>query len=61
MAALDALRTAERAYHRTIAGRAFAAPMEGRSSPEVQKESLEAVEATRTRLDRIRASRPEDL
>jgi len=58
-AALDALQTAERKYHRTIAGSAFASPTEGPSAIELQKESLEAVEAARIRLDEIRASRPE--
>jgi hypothetical protein len=54
-AALEALQQAERAYHRTIAGSAFASP------PETigwQKESLDAVEAARIRLDEIRAQRP---
>ena len=46
------------AYHRTIAGSAFANPSEGPSAIELQKESLEAVEAARIRLDEIRARRP---
>ena len=58
-AALDALQRAERAYHRTIAGSAFASPMEGPSAIELQKESLDAVEAARIRLDEVRARRPE--
>src|SRR6185295_1469468 len=58
-AALEALQRAERAYHRTIAGSAFASPMEGPSALELQKESLDAVEAARVRLDEIRARRPE--
>jgi len=58
-AALDALQRAEHAYHRTIAGSAFASPMEGPSAIELQKESLDAVEAARVRLDEIRARRPE--
>ena len=58
-AALDALQRAEHAYHRTIAGSAFASPMEGPSAIELQKESLDAVEAARVRLDDIRARRPE--
>jgi hypothetical protein len=57
--ALDALQAAEHAYHRTIAGSAFANPMEGPSSIEMQKESLDAVEAARVRLDEIRARKPE--
>ena len=58
-AALEALQQAERAYHRTIAGSAFASPTEGPSAIELQKESLEAVEAARLRLDEIRAAKPE--
>jgi hypothetical protein len=58
-AALDALQQAERAYHRTLAGGAFANPAEGPSQIEIQKESLDAVEAARVRLDEIRARKPE--
>lgn len=58
-AALEALQRAERAYHRTIAGSAFASPTEGPSAIELQKESLEAVEAARVRLDEIRTGKPE--
>jgi hypothetical protein len=58
-AALDALQQAERAYHRTIAGSAFASPVEGPSALELQRESLEAVDAARVRLDDIRSRRPE--
>jgi hypothetical protein len=57
-AALDELQQAERAYHRTIAGSAFASPSEGPSAIEMQKESLAAVEAARVRLDEIRARKP---
>jgi hypothetical protein len=57
--ALEALQQAERAYHRTIAGSAFASPTEGPSAIELQKESLEAVEAARFRLDEIRGRRPD--
>ena len=57
--ALEALQQAERAYHRTIAGSAFANPTEGPSPHEMQKESLDAVEAARVRLDEIRARRPD--
>ena len=56
--ALDALQRAEHAYHRTIAGSAFASPTEGPSAVELQKESLEAVESARVRLDEIRARKP---
>jgi hypothetical protein len=57
--ALAALQIAERAYHRTISGSAFASPTEGPSSLELQKESLERVEAARIRLDEVRARRPQ--
>jgi hypothetical protein len=58
-AALEALQQAQRAYHRTIAGSAFASPTEGPSAIELQKEALEAVEAARVRLDEIRGRRPQ--
>jgi hypothetical protein len=57
--ALEALQRAERAYHRTIAGSAFASPVEGPTPIELQKESLEAVESARVRLDEVRARKPE--
>ena len=57
-AALESLQQAERAYHRTIAGSAFASPTEGPSAIDMQKESLGVVEAARVRLDEIRARRP---
>ena len=37
-AALEELQRAERAYHRTIAGSAFANPLEGPTATELQKE-----------------------
>ena len=58
-AALEALQNAERAYHRTIAGSAFASPVEGPNPTELQKESLDAVEAARVHLDEIRGRKPE--
>lgn len=58
-AALEALQQAERAFHRTIAGSAFANPTEGPTSIEMQKESLDLVEAARIRLDDLRARKPE--
>jgi hypothetical protein len=58
-AALDALQRAEQAYHRTITGSAFASPTEGPSAVEIQKESLDAVESARVRLDEIRARKPQ--
>jgi hypothetical protein len=56
--ALDALQRAEQAYHRVIAGSAFANPTEGPTPIELQQESLQAVEAARVRLDEVRARRP---
>ena len=58
-AALEALQEAQRAYHRTIAGSAFASPSEGPTAIELQKESLDIVEAARVRLDEIRNRRPD--
>jgi hypothetical protein len=58
-AALEALQQAEHAYHRTIAGSAFASPTEGPSATELQKESLNVVEAARVRLDEVRGRRPQ--
>ena len=59
-AALQELQEAQRAYHRTIAGSAFANPTEGPTAQEMQKEALDAVEAARVRLDEIRARKPEE-
>jgi hypothetical protein len=58
-AALEELQLAERAYHRTIAGSAFASPTEGPTAIEMQKESLGVVEAARVKLDEVRSRRPE--
>jgi hypothetical protein len=57
--ALENLQQAERAYHRSIAGSAFASVTEGPSAVEIQKESLDAVEAARVKLDEVRARRPD--
>ena len=59
-AALDELQQAERAYHRTIAGSAFASPTEGPTPLELQRDALAAVEAARIRLDEIRARKPDE-
>src|SRR5438128_3147272 len=58
-AALEELQRVELAYHRTIAGSAFASPTEGPSAIELQKEALDALEAARVRLDEVRARKPE--
>ena len=42
------------------AGSAFASPTEGPGAIELQKESLEAVEAARLHLDEIRTRKPTD-
>ena len=59
VAALAALEQAERAYHRTLAGSAFAGPSEGPTAVELQSESLDALEGARVRLDEVRARRPD--
>ena len=58
-AALEMLQRAERAYHRTVAGSAFANPTEGPTAIELQQESLREVESARVRLDEVRARKPE--
>jgi hypothetical protein len=58
-AALAALQQAEQAFHRTIAGSAFANPTEGPTAVEMQKEAFDLVEAARVRLDDVRARKPE--
>jgi hypothetical protein len=57
--ALEALQEAEHAYHRTIAGSAFASPIEGPSPIEMQKELLDVLEAARVRLDEVRSRKPD--
>jgi hypothetical protein len=57
--ALDALQTAERAYHRAIAVSGFANPGEESTTTELRRESLYAVDAARVRLDAVRACRME--
>jgi hypothetical protein len=56
--ALAALQEAQRAYHRAVAGSAFARPIEGPSPVEIQKESLAAVETARRHLDEVRMRQP---
>jgi len=58
-AALEALQRAERAFHRTISGGVFVNPTEGPTAIELQKDSLDLVEAARVRLDELRARKPE--
>jgi len=58
-AALKELQDMERAYHRTIAGSAFASAIEGPSPIELQKDALDRLEAARRRLDDVRGRKPE--
>jgi hypothetical protein len=57
-AALEALQAAERTYHRSVAGAAFAADPDAGAGADLRRESLEQPDAARTRLDEIRARRP---
>jgi hypothetical protein len=57
--ALEALQAAERAYHRAIAGSAFVSAAEGPTAIELQKESLDALEMARIRLDEVRNRKPQ--
>jgi hypothetical protein len=59
VAALEELQQAERTYHRTVSGSAFANPTEGPTAVEIQRDALLAVEAARIRLDAVRARKPE--
>jgi hypothetical protein len=56
--ALEALQSAERAYHRTKAGGAFVSATDEPMALALQGESLEQVEAARLRLDEVRARKP---
>ena len=56
--ALEALQSAERAYHRTMAGSAFVGAADEPTALDLQKESLEQVDAARVRLDEVRARKP---
>lgn len=57
-AALEALREAERGYHRAVAGSAFVNPTEAPTAIELRRESLDVVEGARLRLDGVRARQP---
>jgi hypothetical protein len=57
-AALEALQSAERAYHRFVAGSAFAGQRDEVSAIELQEETLQQVEVARIRLDEVRARKP---
>jgi hypothetical protein len=58
-AALEALQAAERAYHRAVADTAFTGQVGQRAAGERQRATLDAVDAARLCLDRIRARMPE--
>jgi hypothetical protein len=54
--ALSALQEAQHAYHRAIAGSAFAA--DGLEAVDAQKEALRVLEAARIHLDEVRSRQP---
>lgn len=54
--ALAKLQDAERVYHRTMAGAAFAEDQSGHDT--ARKETLETMTAARNHLDDVRARRP---
>lgn len=57
--ALAVLQDAERAYHRSIAGHAFASPADETATLQARRDGLAAVERARMQLDEIRARRPD--
>lgn len=58
-AALASLQALERAYHRAIAERAFAAgDPAAPPGADPRRDALQAVDAARARLDELRAQRP---
>ena len=57
VSALEAVQQAQRAYHRTVTGTAFAAAGTGAQS-EDGKASLDALDRARAALDAVRARRP---
>jgi hypothetical protein len=57
--ALEALQSAERRYHRTVAGGAFADAGGEPAAVQARQASLEEVDAARVLLDRVRARKPE--
>lgn len=59
LAALEALQSAERAYHRSMAEQAFGSLPDGTADRRL-REALDDVERLRIRLDGIRARRPRD-
>jgi len=57
-AALDALRNAEEACRRVIAGSAFLSASEDPSPADMQRDALNRLEEARRRLDEVRQARP---
>lgn len=53
-AALSALQTAERAYHRVLVDAAFASAAEQSARAHVHREALDELERARARLDEVR-------
>lgn len=57
--ALAALQEAERAYHRSVAGHAFAPAADELGTRQARRERLEVVEQAARQLDAIRARKPD--
>jgi hypothetical protein len=57
-AALHALQQAQHEYHRIVAGHAFGDGVEDSTAAELERESLEYVDAACARLDEVRARKP---
>lgn len=57
--ALEALQDAERAYHRSIAGHAFATTADEPATRQTRRDRLYAVERAKQQLDDVRARRPD--
>jgi hypothetical protein len=57
-AALEALQTAERDYHRTVVGNAFVNQGEEATTTELKKALLERIDEHRVRLDAVRSRKP---
>lgn len=58
-AALEALQSAERTYHRALAGEAFAAGGDVDASRRARRDALESMEEAQARLDVVRNRRPQ--
>ncbi len=58
-AALAELQEAQRAYHRAVAAAAFQGAVDEPSAEQMRRESLEALDAARIKLDEVRARKPQ--